>query len=103
MKRGLGPEGRLQKAIIELAEHMQYRVYHVTRVDGKLRSRTSVGFPDLVLVGRGRVLYRELKVGSNRPTEAQEAWLAALSEAGQDAKVWRERDWHDGTVERELA
>jgi len=50
------------------------------------------GFPDLVITGR-RVAYRELKVGRNKPTAEQDAWLAALTDAGQDAGVWRETDW----------
>ena len=74
------------------AELLGWWVYHVNDVRGRLRSRTSVGFPDLVLV-RERVMYRELKAGRGKPSEAQEAWLARLVLAGEDAKIWRPENW----------
>jgi len=58
-------------------------------------SRRSVpGFPDLVIVVGGRILYREVKLGAGRLTAEQEEWLAALTAAGADAAVWRfPADW----------
>jgi hypothetical protein len=48
------------------------------------------GFPDLVLVRPGRrVLWREVKVGRNTTTPEQDWWLALLTDAGEDAGVWR--------------
>ena len=38
-----------------------WRVYHVAKVKGHLRARTSPGFPDLVMVRAPRLLFAELK------------------------------------------
>ena len=85
-------EQGFQKAVIELAELQGWRVYHVAKVKGQLRSRTGEGFPDLVLA-RDRCLFRELKVESEEPSDNQEIWLMILIAAGEDAKVWRPSDW----------
>ena len=48
------------------------------------------GVPDICLpVARGgyNALYIELKAGKNKPTEAQEKWIAALNAAGNLAVV----------------
>ena len=86
-------ESDFQKPIIGMAELLGWSVYHVAKVKGQLRSKTSAGFPDLVLVRGKTLLFRELKVGKNKPTDKQLNWLAALQQAGQDAKVWRPEDW----------
>ena len=64
--------------------------------------RSEPGFPDLVLVRGDRVLWRELKVDGNGVTDDQREWLEKLTTAGQDAKVWRETDWLDDSIWREL-
>jgi len=46
------------------------------------------GFPDLVLARDGEVVFAELKVGSNRPTVGQRAWLAALP----NSYLWYPKD-----------
>lgn len=94
-------EAQFQRAVIALAEMQRWRVYHAADVRGQLRSGTSVGFPDLVLLRVPRLMLRELKVGRNKPTEAQSAWLRCLREAGCDAKIWRPDDWD--AIEKELA
>jgi len=99
-------EAELQRATIELGRLLGYRVTHfrvaLTRKGWRTPVEGDVGFPDLVLVGRGRVLYRELKVGRNRLTVEQGEWLEALEAAGCDVGVWRELDWHSGGIEAEL-
>ena len=50
------------------------------------------GWPDLILLGR-RLLIREVKVGRNKVSAEQDAWITALTDAGQNAGVWRETDW----------
>jgi len=90
----------------ELEEHMRriladlpsVRWYHTH--DSR---RSPSGFPDLVAVGPGGVLFRELKREGKKPTVSQAAWLAALRGAGQDAEVWRPSSLLSGTVARELA
>lgn len=100
-------EAELQSGIVELARLLGYRVAHFGIGLSRRGWRTpahadAVGFPDLVLVGHGRVLYRELKVKRNRLTPEQGEWLDALADAGQDVGVWRDLDWHAGLIEAEL-
>jgi hypothetical protein len=46
------------------------------------------GFPDLTIAGHGHLMFVELKRRPNKATTEQEAWLAALREAGVHAHVW---------------
>ena len=95
-------ESELQGCILQLADLLAYRTYHVTNVHRRLRSHSSVGFPDLVIANPRHLLVRELKSERGRLTDAQNEWLAVLAASGVDAGVWRPRDWHDGTIERTL-
>ena len=52
-----------------------------------------VGFPDLVLVRGGRLLFVELKTERGRLSEGQKDWLAALGGCVARAHLWRPRDW----------
>lgn len=93
----------LQPAIIELAEVFGYRVYHVADVRRQLRSRTGVGFPDLLMARAPRLLSFELKGARNPVTDEQQAWLAEIGACTEvRSGVWRPKDWLDGTVERVL-
>ncbi len=94
-------EAELQAHVIDAVSRLGGLVYHTH--DSR---RSESGFPDLVIVLGGRVLYRELKRQSQRlgqVTERQQAWLHSLAMAGQDVDVWRPLDWLDGTVSRTLA
>lgn len=52
-----------------------------------------VGFPDLVLVKDGRVVFAELKVGRNRPSSDQIRWGEALKQTPAEYYLWRPEDW----------
>ncbi len=85
--------------VIDLARLMHWRVAHF-RAGMNARGEWSTpvqadgaGFPDLLLVRGDRILGLELKVGRNKPSEAQVAWLDALGEAGVEAFVVRPKDW----------
>jgi hypothetical protein len=41
----------------------------------------------------GQLLVAELKVGKNKVTDEQQAWLDDFAEAGVPAYVWRPTDW----------
>lgn len=58
------------------------------------------GFPDLVLLRSRTLLVAELKVGKNKPTDEQEAWLAAFRLTGARVYVWRPEDFKE--IERVL-
>ena len=87
------PEGNFQDTIIELAEWNHWRLYHVARVQKQLRSHTSVGFPDLILLRAERGIAAEAKSATGRVSAAQRAWLAAFARIGFETYVWRPRDW----------
>ncbi len=79
--------------VLALARPHGWAAYHTHD------SRKSVpGFPDLVLV-REVVLWRELKTNTGKLTQEQATWLSLLRHAGQDADLWRPRDW-DAIVAR---
>jgi len=90
LKEGLPrlSEANWQRQVIAMAELLGWAVYHVSNVRGRLRSGSSVGFPDLVLV-RERVVFAELKVGRNRLTDAQCRWRDQLQGALAEWYVWR--------------
>lgn len=91
-------ETELQSWVVDAATKLGWLAYHTHD------SRRSVeGFPDLVLV-RGRIIYRELKIHT-RPsavTVPQRRWLHQLRHAGADADVWTLDDWPNH-ITRELA
>jgi hypothetical protein len=64
--------------------------------------RSEPGFPDEVLVGRRRMLYRELKQQGKKPTAAQQKWLDRLQALGHDVGVWRPEDLLSGRILREM-
>lgn len=104
-----------------LALALGWRGYHTHR-----SQHSPAGFPDLVLVKTGRLIFAELKSEKGRTTTEQDAWLEDLalvervaedleevyaSEAlgGVDprppivrAHVWRPTDLLDGRIERIL-
>lgn len=97
----------LQANIIELANILGYRVAHFRAARTKHGWATPVGadgrgFPDLVLIGRGQSLYREIKGDGDRLRAEQVQWGAVLQQNGADWAVWTPRSWVDGTVLAEL-
>ncbi|WP_213816261.1 VRR-NUC domain-containing protein [Glaciihabitans sp. dw_435] len=92
-------EKQFQDVVIAAAERRGFLVYHTH--DSR---RSQAGYPDLHLVHttRRRSLFRELKTMKGKTSKAQNIWLAALTNAGHDAGVWRPIHWFDKTIEREL-
>ena len=85
-------EAEFQRAVIQYAELNAWRVYHVANVKKQLRSGSSVGFPDLVLV-RDQILFIELKSNTGRVHAAQSDWITAIAQAGGKTDIWRPEDW----------
>lgn len=95
-------ERQFQGEVIALARLLGWKVAHFrparVRRGGRDIYETPVGadgkgWPDLVLVRAGTIIFAELKVGKNTASEEQVAWLDALRETGAAAGVWRPSDW----------
>ena len=100
-------EEQLQRAVIELAWVMGWRVAHFRPALTSRGWRTAVeadgrGFPDLVMVRRQRVIFAELKSDTGRLTPDQAAWVAALIDGGHECYQWRPRHWSSGAIEQTL-
>lgn len=101
MTRIVEREAGFQATVVQLAELHGWRLYHTH--DSR---RSNPGFPDLVLVRDGVLIFAELKSETGRVSPAQTEWLAALEHVEREAPgvvsthVWRPRDWH--TIEHIL-
>lgn len=81
-------EDAFQRRILEYCQYRGLKVWH----DNDSR-RNDRGWPDLVIAGPERVLFRELKTDTGAVRPEQKAWLEALQAGGLDACVWRPKDW----------
>lgn len=82
-------EKQFMAQVLQLARLCGWRAFH----DFDSR-RSAPGLPDLLLVRRGVLLFRELKVGSNQPTAEQRAWLDDLGAVREvSAGLWYPTDW----------
>lgn len=93
-------EGELRARVVEL---VAYRgLYLKAHPDSRRDQVSNPGFPDLVIVGPGGVLWRELKDATDTASRAQLAWGDLLRAAGQDWAIWRPADLRAGHVEHQL-
>jgi len=81
-------EKKFMAMVIEFAKVHRWLVYHTH--DSR---RSMAGFPDLLLIRPPVVIVAELKIGTKKPTAAQNLWLNLFEEADVPAYVWRETDW----------
>lgn len=100
-------EGELQGGVIETAQSLGYLVAHFRAAKTEQGWRTAVeadgkGFPDLVLTGRKRVIFVELKNEKRKLEPEQQVWLDALQVAGAEVYLWRPINYTSGEVERVL-
>ena len=86
-------EKDFQQAVTDAARTMGWLCYHP--YDSR---KSSAGFPDCVLVRGSLCLFRELKMTKGKVSIYQQNWLDALTDAGQDAKVWYAHEW-DAIIE----
>lgn len=100
-------ERELQDAVVEAAGLLGYLAFHARPAVSRKGWRTPVaydgaGFPDCVLVGRGRVLWLEFKSDRGRLSPEQQGWADALAAAGEEWVCVRPADWLSGAVNRLL-
>jgi hypothetical protein len=92
-------ERDFQRRVYELAKMLGYRVAHFRPAHTAKGWRTPMtgdaGWPDLVICGRGRLIFAELKAEKAKPREDQVAWLESLKAAGATAVLWHPSDWDD--------
>lgn len=98
-------EAEFLRQVIKLAGHRRWRVAHFRPAQTKKGWRTAVqgdgkGFPDLLLIREDVIIVAELKVGRNKVTSEQTAWLQAFDWAGVKPYVWTPADWPE--IERVL-
>ena len=99
-------EDQFQRAVIEYAQLLGYRVAHFRPGVTFKGWRTAVsadgaGFPDLVIAGHGRLIFAELKSASGKVSAEQQEWIEELRRCGQRAVVWRPACWE--SIVQELA
>lgn len=95
-----GSEAQFQQQIEQLARGYGYRVYHApdNRPGGKSKrvQRVTPGFPDLVAVRPGVLLFAELKTQTGRIRPEQAEWLQLLGTVeGVHTFLWRPSDFDD--------
>jgi len=84
-------ERDFQAAVLDLARLRGWRSFHVRESQGSAH-----GWPDLILLRRGRMIAAELKSMKGRPTPWQLVWLEDLGQvAGVESHLWRPSDWDD--------
>lgn len=102
-------ESQLQSAIFRFAKLKGWTVAHFdkaqvrpgiwvtpVKADGK-------GFPDLLMVRKGRLIVAELKAKGGRVRPEQAVWLSLLEEVPEiEVYLWTTKDWPDN-VQRILS
>lgn len=90
------PEAAFQRQILDLADLFGWTSYHTYE-----SRRSRKGFPDLVMVRRGRLVFAEIKSERGRLSREQEKWLEELADVERyslgnvKARVWRPSDWQE--------
>jgi len=100
-------EAALQNAIYELAKTLGWRVAHFRPAKTERGWRTAgsydaAGFPDMVLVKFGRVLFFECKSEKGIPSVEQRDWIDALNYNRKRCFLVRPSHWLNGSVEKML-
>lgn len=91
-------EADLLDSVRQLCRALRIPVYHT--FDSR---RSPEGFPDLVCIRNGEILFRELKTMKGKCTPAQLQWLDALSHVERvSVGIWRPSDWRSDLILHEL-
>lgn len=83
------PERDFQRTVVEMARSYGWKVYGV--IDRKdFAKRYDKGFPDLVMVRDGHLIFAELKSQAGSLSVDQDRWLTALGNvSGVRVYEWR--------------
>jgi hypothetical protein len=92
-------EAELQAEVVAECDRLGLPVFYVRRSEAMSRR----GWPDLVIIGRRRVVFRELKVNGGALTSEQASVGWKLRAARGDWKWWEPQHWHRGEIQAELA
>lgn len=90
-------EATLQGLVMTALREAGWVAYHTH--DSR---RSDPGFPDVVAIRRGRIIYRELKKIGGRLSPEQIVWRDALLDAGADYAIWNPYDWGSGSIIKEI-
>lgn len=97
-------EADLLKGVLDIARVLGWKTLHLRPARTAHGYRTpiqgdGVGWPDVFLVRRTRLVAAELKAERGRMTDAQRDWLEALRDAGVETFEWRPADYPDRVAE----
>jgi len=86
-------EKQFEAQVKQLARMFGWLYYHTWR-----SIHSPAGFPDIVMVRDGTVIFAELKSEKGKVSEHQEEWITALERVakgsvGAQVYVWRPSDW----------
>jgi hypothetical protein len=91
-------EAELQEQVRTACKQLGLFHFHVLNSVG-----CEPGWPDSVIIGPRKCIYRELKSEYGRPTPDQTRVGYLLKAAGQSWRIWRPSDWYGGLIAAELA
>ena len=95
-------EKELLQTVLELAETLGWRAYHVFE-SARYARRTSKGFPDLLLLRNGKLIVAELKSEKGSLTNDQAEWLSEFKECdGVQVFIWTPLSLLIGRIEAVL-
>jgi len=91
-------EAEFLSQVTDLADIMGFAWLHLRPGMTRDSWRTPIsgplgrGFPDLLLIRPGRIIFAELKRAGGKPTPDQAILLAALKDWGFEAYLWEPKD-----------
>ena len=80
-------EKEFQAQVIEMAKAFGWLVYHTWN-----SQHSAAGFPDLVMVRGGRLIFAELKTEKGKVSDAQVVWIMEIGSSGTEVYIWRPSD-----------
>ena len=84
-KRGQ-PEAEIRR---DIRDNLRLLGFSVWDMEQNRPTRQTAGFPDLVVMGRGRILFAEIKTPKGRQNGAQKLFQAECEANGGEYVVWR--------------